>query len=101
MGVDTHFYLFDYRKYSQDAVPALDSFLHQGESASVRPMFEEARRTLDVAEKRWPPLWGPLNVSYEQAVREASLLIDGEVPKNYHGDRHIQGTITEPALARE
>jgi hypothetical protein len=101
MGVDTHLYLLDYRKYSNEVVPALHGFLHGGESAAVRPLFEQARVALDAARKRWPPLWGPLNLTDEEFLLEALLLLDGKVPDSYFGERHLEGAAIEPALVRE
>jgi hypothetical protein len=108
LGVDTHLYLLDYRRYADEVKPLLDALLGGGDTRPARVAFEEAWRVLSQANSRWKYPWGPSHrwLLSEDFQRGLSVL-DGHIPETYYGDRVSLGLLEpdavtgDPRLVRE
>lgn len=105
MGVDTHLYLLDYRRYSDEVEPLLDGLLSGGDSGPARIAYEEAWRVLAEANNSRKYPWTPFHsTKFAEEFQKGLSLLDGHFPETYFGDRTIlePGAVTrDPHLVRE
>jgi hypothetical protein len=102
LGVDTHLYLLDYRRYINEVKPLLDGLLGGGDPGPARVAYEAASTILIEAHRRHEYPWTPF---YSSPISDVGLAaLDGHIPETYSGDRVSFGSgdiIRDPHLIRE
>jgi hypothetical protein len=108
LGVDTHLYLLDYRRYAGEVKPLLDALLSGGDTRAARTAYEEAWRVLSEANNRWNYPWSPSHsTQFAEDSQKGLSLLDGQIPETYHSDRLSLGILepdavtSDPCLVRE
>ena len=102
MGVDTHLYLLDYRRYDGKVKPLLDALLDGGDGRLARSAYEESWGILSAAHDRRKHPWTPVHSTLlaEEFHRGLSVL-DGHIPETYLGDRASLGILEPDAVTRD
>jgi len=102
LGVDTHLYLLDYRRYHDETEPLLDGLLGGGDPRPGLVAYEAASKILLEASRSREYPWTPF---YSTPISEEGLAaLDGRFPETYQGDRANLGpdeVIRDPRLIRE
>jgi len=105
LGVDSHLYLLDDRRYTDKVKPLLDTLLADGDTGPARTAYEAAWRILSEANNRWKYPWTPLHSTrFADGFQTGLSLLDGHIPETYYGDRSIlepDWVTRDPHLVRE
>ena len=102
MGVDTHLYLLDYRRYSDEVKPLLDTLLNGGDIRPARAAYEEACTVLSEAKGRRNYPWTPFHsMLLADDVQKGLSFLDGRFPETYYGDRVSLGILEPDAVNRD
>ena len=89
MGVDTHLYLLNERRYLGEIVPVLDKLIKGGPAETVRASFKQALDTLVDARTRRQFPWTPVN-GHSGDLQRGIGALDGSLPDSYNGDRDLR-----------
>lgn len=102
MGVDTHLYLIDYRRYMGEVKPLLDDLLSGGDPQPARAAYEEAWNTLSEARGRLKYPWTPFReTGFGEEFLRGIHLLEGQVPEIYTGDRESLGILNPDEVTRD
>jgi hypothetical protein len=102
LGVETHLYLIDYRRYAGEIKPLLDALLDGGDTRPARSAYEEAWRVLSEANSRWKFPWGPIHSTLlAEDFQKGLSILDGHIPEAYYGDRLSLGLLEPDMVTRD
>jgi hypothetical protein len=102
LGVDTHLYLLDYRRYTDEIKPLLDALLADGESGPARAAYQEAWSVLSEANSRREYPWTPFHsTSLAESFQKGLSVLDGQIPETYYGDRPSRGILAPGGVTRD
>jgi hypothetical protein len=101
LGVDTHLYLLDYRRYTDEVKPLLDSLLG-GDTQPARTAYEEAWSVLSEANNLREYPWRPFHSTLlAEDFQKGLSVLDGHIPETYNGDRTSLGILEPDAVTRD
>ena len=97
VGVDTHFYLLDFERYTNEVSPLLDQLLRGGDLEPARLAYADAIRILAQASKDREYPWTP----FHQGDSTTPAELEGRFPDAYYGDRETRGIMDPDAVTHD